>query len=68
VGEGDVVCVPAEWWALGGGERGVGVVSSQGFVFAGEKEAAFVNQIQEEDRKLFEFVVFSPLCNKRAGS
>jgi hypothetical protein len=49
------------WGALGGDEKGVDVVvvCSQGVVFVGEEEAAFVNQYEEEDGKLFQ-TVFSP--------
>lgn len=54
------------WRALDGDEKGAGVISGQGFMFAGEKEeAALVNQVQEEDGK--SFAVFTPLCSKRAS-
>ena len=53
--------------AVDGDEKGVGLVSGEGFMFRGEKEeAGFVNQAQEEDGK--SFAVFSPLCNQRASS
>ena len=54
------------WRAQDGDEKGVGVVSGQGFVYVGEKEeAAIGNEVQEDDGK--SFAVFSPLCSKRAS-